>query len=164
MYVEVITQRDGKFWVGSTPNVKGAFVQVRRLEQVEEAMREVLTMLFSDKDVTGWRIAVRPVLHGRPARLVDVARWLRDLDAEVGSLTTNATAAAAHELRAAGFAQRDIGRLLNLSFQRVSQLLTEVPTVPTMEELRNHVRVLDASLAGIRKVLDPEEQRERVHA
>jgi hypothetical protein len=159
--IRATAERDGQFWfVRSTDLRPPVFAQTRRLDKAADALREVLGLLLPDEDVSEWVIEVTPKVTGRPQRLVDVARWLRETAGEAERLAQYATAAAAFELSEEGVSQRDIGRLLGISFQRVSQLLARHPEPMTLEQMRGYLNALDAGLGGVRKALEPEEQEE----
>lgn len=164
MYIEATAERDGDFWFVQARQVPGAFAQVRRLDQAEEAIREVLDMYLATEDVSDWQIEINPVVTGRPRRLVDVARWLRETSSEAESLAQAATAVAAHYLVSEGVSQRDIGQLLGLSFQRVSQLLAKYPEPMTVDQMRDYLTVLEAGLGGVREALKPRDADSRVEA
>lgn len=157
MHVEATAIRDGRFWFVRASNFPGVFAQTRRLDQAEAALREVLGLLTAE-NVDDWVVHVQPSLVGGQKVLVEVARWVREASREAERLAMRAMAAVAHQLRDEGVSQRDIGRLLGISFQRVSQLLAEYPDPPSREELRRHLQVVDASLAGVRRALEPEER------
>lgn len=158
MRIHATAERDGRFWFVSTPFVRGAIAQARRLDQAEDALRDVLALMLPDEDVSEWEIEIQPIITGRPRRLVDVARWLRESSTEAEMLAQYATATAAHQLAAEGVSQRDIGRLLGMSFQRVSQLLDRYPEPMTLEQLREYFNVLDAGFGGVRAAMNPKEE------
>ncbi|HEX9518238.1 MAG TPA: hypothetical protein VF940_18895 [Streptosporangiaceae bacterium] len=100
-----------------------AYTQVRRLDQAEDMVRDLLALHFDiGKDEVG-RIEVVPVLDADLAEEVTQTRRARDQAEKVRAEATLQTRRAAQHLKAQGLAQRDISTLLGLSHQAVSQLL-----------------------------------------
>lgn len=108
---------------GSYQAVAGAFSQCKRLDQVEAMAREVIApMLDSDPADVG---DVEVDVH-LPDDLAALRRSERLAD-DARQAATHAQRRAAEQLRAAGLSVRDIGRLLGVSHQRVSQILAREP-------------------------------------
>jgi predicted RNase H-like HicB family nuclease len=113
--------RDGKWWVVTVPTVPGAFSQVRRLDQVEDAITEAITFVAGvsadqvevqvDVDLAGDLLAqvraARAAVAGAEAAQRDAAERSR---------------AAARRLVAAGLSGYDAARVMGVSPQRISQL------------------------------------------
>jgi predicted XRE-type DNA-binding protein len=100
-----------------------AYSQVRRLDQAENMVRDLLALHFEiDKDVVG-HIEVVPVLDAAVAEEVTQTRQAREQAEKVRAEATMQTRQTAQHLKAQGLAQRDISTLLGLSHQAVSQLL-----------------------------------------
>ena len=114
-------RRSGRWWAVSVPEVKGAHTQVRRLDQVDAAVREVLALML-DAPASSFAITldVRPPKSAQ--RVIRDAVTLRHkaeaLDATVARKTDEAVAA----MLASGLTVRDCGELLGVSPQRISQL------------------------------------------
>jgi predicted XRE-type DNA-binding protein len=100
-----------------------AYTQVRRLDQAEDIVRDLLALHFGiGKDEIG-HIDVVPVLDTALAEEVTQTRQAREQAEKVRAETTIQTRRTAQHLKAQGLAQRDISTLLGLSHQAVSQLL-----------------------------------------
>lgn len=100
-----------------------AYTQVRRLDQAEDMVRDLLALHFDiGKDQVG-RIEIVPVLDAGLADEVTQTRQAREQAERIRAEATMQTRRAAQHLRAQGLAQRDISTLLGLSHQAVSQLL-----------------------------------------
>src|SRR5216684_780238 len=94
-------QRSGDWWAISVPELRGVHTQARRLEKAEVMVRDA-TALFLDVPSVLFDVRIEPVLP-------------RDLQGKVGR---------ARKVRGeAEVLQRDAGRVLGLSHQRITQLL-----------------------------------------
>ncbi|WP_068429606.1 hypothetical protein [Piscicoccus intestinalis] len=108
------------WWVLEAPEV-GAVSQVRRLDQVADEMREAVAHLagLAESEV---ELEVEPVLPADFVAARDLARARRQ---EADRLRDEAAAAhreAVRILSDRGYTVRDIGTLMDVSPQRVSQL------------------------------------------
>ncbi|RIW40959.1 type II toxin-antitoxin system HicB family antitoxin [Micromonospora endophytica] len=99
------------------PEIKGVFSQARRLDQVEEMAREAIALML-DVDPHSFDIEVQPDLPQEVAR----ARKARSALRKAEESAEEATVTAARALLAEGYTVRDVGALLGISPQRVSQL------------------------------------------
>lgn len=111
-------RRCGSWWAISVPEVKGVHSQAKRLDQVEGKVREAIALMLG---VTpdSFNIEVRP--EGVPTEVaVAIAARMEadDLARRADLMTSNAVSA----LLAQGLTVRDIGVLLGLSPQRISQI------------------------------------------
>ena len=115
--------RSGNWWAITVPGLDGVFSQARRLDQVEARAREAIAMMLDvdEADVGELAVNVTP-----PDTVADL---LRELDvSEAAAASANEQAATlrrqvAQELLDEGFPMRDVGRLIGVSHQRVSQIL-----------------------------------------
>ncbi|MDP3983447.1 MAG: type II toxin-antitoxin system HicB family antitoxin [Acidimicrobiia bacterium] len=119
--VEVV--RSGRWWAITVPDLGGVFSQARRLDQVDAMAREAIALMLDidEADVGELDIDVEP-----PARVVDLLEALKrsEVQAEEARKTLAETRRrAAEELRAEGLPLRDVGELLGVTHQRVSQIL-----------------------------------------
>lgn len=108
-------------WVLEAPEV-GAVSQVRRLAHVADEMREAIAYLagIPEDDID---VKVETILPEDFTRALDEARRRR-ADAEQATADASAAArAAARALSSRGYTVRDIGELMDVSPQRVSQLV-----------------------------------------
>ena len=121
MNVTAVCERSGGWWAVNVPEVEGAYTQAKRLDQVPAMVADAVHLL------TGTRVAdIHVTLE---ARGVDVGRekWdeARNVEAQARKLQEEAAGlarAAVALYRDQGLSVRDIGTLLELSPQRVSQL------------------------------------------
>ncbi|WP_031168809.1 hypothetical protein [Streptosporangium roseum] len=126
----VTAQRSGGWWALEVegPGLRrSAHTQVRRLDQVEETVRDLLALRF-DVDVDGrlaatWKITVVPVLGDELAAEVAHTRELRREADRLRDDAVSHSREAARHLREQGLPHRDIGALLGVSHQAVSKLL-----------------------------------------
>jgi len=118
--VDVI--RSGQWWAIEVPELPGVFSQVRRIDQVDEAVKEAIAMM-TDADEADVSIDVE-VESGT------------DIEALLATLKQSSSAAEAareqetadrrhviEQLRSKGLPNRDVATLIGLSHQRVAQIL-----------------------------------------
>jgi predicted RNase H-like HicB family nuclease len=110
-------QRSGKWWSISVPEIKGLHSQARRLDQVEEMARDAIALML-DVPAESFAVDVHPELPPAAARAVEARRAAKEAAKEAEEGTTQAV----RVLLGEGFTVRDIGAMLGLSPQRVSQI------------------------------------------
>ena len=120
-HVDVV--RSGSWWAISVPELPGVFSQARRLDQVEEMVREAIALYLDAPadEIGAIEIDVTP-----PESVGALLETVRMSTAEAERAITRATEArheVARTLRNEGLPTRDIGALLGISHQRVSQIL-----------------------------------------
>lgn len=115
-------ERVGAWWAIEVEGVRNAVSQARRLDQVEAMAREVVALLLDvAEDSFDLDIEV-----SMPAQW---AEWVASVKAaQATAAVTEAEAGrkareVARALRAAGLPIRDVGAVLGVSHQRVSQLV-----------------------------------------
>jgi predicted XRE-type DNA-binding protein len=100
-----------------------AYTQVRRLDQAEAMVRDLLALHFDiGVDAVG-PVEIVPVLDASLAEDVRQTRHAREQAEKLRADATAQTRRTAQRLKAQGMAQRDISILLGVSHQAVSQLL-----------------------------------------
>jgi len=115
--------RSGSWWAVTVPELPGVFSQARRLDQVETMAREAIAMILdADADQIG-RIELEVEPPPRAAALIGTMNDALEAAREATETAASARREAAEALRADGLPMRDVGRLLGLSHQRVSQIL-----------------------------------------
>ena len=120
-------QRDGSWWAIRVVELPGVFSQARRLDRVEYMARDAISPLL-EVDPESFDVVVREQLDARPRRAVDDAVQARDDALRQQRVAASKSRDAALALKRQGLPQRDIGRLLKLSHQRVAQLLESAGT------------------------------------
>lgn len=119
----VEAERSGDWWAITVPSLSGLFSQAKRLDQVEATAREAIAMML---DIDESSVGPVEVTATPPASVVDL---IEELKKSVAIATEASTAAAAARREVAqllhdeGLPLRDVGELLGLSHQRVSQIL-----------------------------------------
>ena len=121
--VEVV--RSGQWWAIKVPQLEGVYSQCRRLDQVAQNAREAIGLMLNvdEREVGELEVVVTPPDNA--------ATTLRRLEAssiaadEANRVAITARQEAIERLRAEGLPLRDIGQLVGISHQRVSQLLSE---------------------------------------
>jgi predicted RNase H-like HicB family nuclease len=125
MNVTAKITRSGSWWAIEVPEVPGVYTQAKRLDQVDDTVREAVALMLeikpSDIVLTGSFID-----EPYEAELAD-ARRRRDEAARAAQVAATATEAVVRRLHRAGYPTRDIGILLGLSHQRVAQILGKSP-------------------------------------
>ena len=117
--------RSGSWWAITVPELPGVFSQAKRLDQVETMAREAIAMMLEvDSDQIG-KIEVDIVPPARAAALIGIMHDALATAREATDTAASARREAARVLRADGLPMRDVGRLLGLSHQRVSQILAD---------------------------------------
>lgn len=126
-----VCRRSGDWWAITVPGLKGVHSQAKRLEQVEETVREAISLYLEAKgEESGpFEIEVRPEVPDE----VSTALKAREEAAQAEERANRATIDAVHVLLGSGLTVRDAGRLLHLSPQRISQL-TGSPAAKTARQ------------------------------
>ena len=119
-----LCKRSGGWWAVSVPELRGVHTQARRLDQVEETVRDAIS-LFLQSEPSSFNVTIYPELpEPLQARLVNLQE-LRRRAGELQTAASAATAGMAECLLESGLTVRDIGYLFGLSHQRVAQLTHE---------------------------------------
>ncbi|MEW5990843.1 MAG: hypothetical protein AB1736_05785 [Chloroflexota bacterium] len=117
-----IAERDGRWWAISVPEVDGVFSQARRLDRVESSARDAISLRL---EVPPESFDVRVVeSHDPPTKaVIDDISAAREAVVALQRETGTRTRDAVMDLHERGYPQRDIGRMIGISHQRVAQLL-----------------------------------------
>ena len=121
-----IAERDDAWWAITVAELPGVFSQVRRLDRVESMARDAIAMLL-DVDPNSFDVTVREVLSDEAQQVVTAAIHARAEALDRQERASATSREAVRTLTRLGLPQRDIGRLLDLSHQRVGQLVSERP-------------------------------------
>jgi predicted RNase H-like HicB family nuclease len=116
--------RSGDWWAITVPALSGVFSQAKRLDQVESTAREAIAMMLDvdQSEVGPIEVDVTP-----PDGVVELLEALRQSTARAEEAAQEANRTrrqAAKVLREEGLAIRDVGKLLGVSHQRISQILS----------------------------------------
>ncbi len=121
----VTTERSGSWWAFSVPEIPGAHGQARRLEQVRDEARDVISMML-DAESDSFDVSLSIKLDPRIEHALDEAKAARkDLDSYQRVAQEKLRLAAEQIKEVGGLTIRDIGSLLDVSFQRISQILSD---------------------------------------
>ena len=118
----VIAERSNGWWAITVPELRGVFSQARRLERVEYMARDAIALLL-DVPPDSFDVVVREELDPEVERVVADAIEARSEAEARQRAAASKSREAVQTLDRLGLPQRDIGRLLHLSHQRVAQLL-----------------------------------------
>lgn len=121
-HYRVQAERSGDWWAIRVPDLPGAFSQARRLAQVEDMARDLIAFAL-EVDVEDVSVTVEPALDDELAKVIERAATAREEAARAARGEREAIRNAASVLRSHGLAQGEIGQLLNLSHQRIHQIL-----------------------------------------
>jgi predicted RNase H-like HicB family nuclease len=117
----VTARRSGDWWALQVPDLPGVFSQAKRLDTAGAAAQEAIAVML-DIEPEDVQVTVEPVLTDAAARAVADAEAARRIAEAAAEWAQAAMSAAATELTKT-LSQRDAGRVLGISFQRISQLL-----------------------------------------
>ncbi len=124
----VLAEPSGSWWAITIAELRGVFTQARRLENVEHMARDAIALLL-DVPADSFDIDIRQVLDPEVAQAVDEAISARSEAADRRRVAALKSREAVRLLDQRGLPQRDIGRILHLSHQRVAQILASGATV-----------------------------------
>lgn len=124
----VTARRSGDWWALAVPDLPGVFTQAKRLDKAESVAREAIALML-DTDPAEVDVCVEPELADDARQALSEARQARKAAQEAVEVERSAMERAAAVLTR-DLSQRDAGRLLHVSFQRVSQLLHPQPARP----------------------------------
>lgn len=124
MIATVDARREGRWWVLQCREVPGAISQVARLDQAAGTIREAVAWVARVNEVDV-EVTVVPHLPSSVDEHVRESQRLREAAAEANKRSALEMRAAALDLAQAGLSVRDVGQVLNVSYQRAQQLLTE---------------------------------------
>ena len=117
-----LAERGDGWWAITVPELRGVFSQARRLSRVEPMARDAISLML-DIPADSFDVQVREVLDPEADVLVAEAIQARADAIEHQRIAARKSREAVRTLDRLGLPQRDIGRVLHLSHQRVAQLL-----------------------------------------
>jgi predicted RNase H-like HicB family nuclease len=115
--------RDGRWWFIRVPHEPGLYTQVLRLDHAEAMLREVIALMLEVPE-DSFDVVVEPDLDslGDLRALIEASRLRRREATLAQEAASRTTRDAVNRLRASGLTSRDVGTLLGVSVQRVSQV------------------------------------------
>lgn len=113
-----VCRRAGGWWAISVPEIKGLHTQARRLDQVEDMTRDAIALML-EVSPDSFEVEVRPEMPEEVTRALQA----RESAEQAEQRAAQAVRDAITSLRARGYSVRDTGRMLNLSQQRISQIM-----------------------------------------
>jgi DNA-directed RNA polymerase specialized sigma24 family protein len=123
MRVTATATRTGQWWAIEVSDVAGGLhTQARRLDQVVSAVIDAVA-LVADVSPDAIEVDVIPMLPEAEADLIESARTASQEAARAAERASRLSRQAVEQLRSEGLTVRDVGGLLGVSPQRVSQLL-----------------------------------------
>jgi predicted RNase H-like HicB family nuclease len=117
----VTARRVGEWWALEVPDLPGVFSQAKRLERADEAAREAIAVML-DIEPDQVEVHIEPLLSKEEQAAVAEAERAQKAARKAAEVERLAMRKAAAVLTR-DLSQRDAGRVLGLTFQRVSQLL-----------------------------------------
>jgi predicted RNase H-like HicB family nuclease len=115
--------RSGDWWAITVPEVPGVHTQARRLDQAEGMARDAIS-LVRGVPANSFDVLLVPDLPADIEAEVDAAKELRETAERYQREATAAARALAIKLvDRYRLTLRDVGRIIGLSYQRISQLL-----------------------------------------
>lgn len=116
-------RRDGRWWFVQVPGEQGMYTQVRRLDQAEAMIREVVSLVRQVPE-DSFDVVVEYDLDslGAVREAIDAALRGRERANAAQDAASTAMRHAVSEVRASGYTSRDAGLLLGVSNQRISQI------------------------------------------
>ncbi|HEY5180200.1 MAG TPA: hypothetical protein VIJ07_10590 [Dermatophilaceae bacterium] len=123
MKVTATATRTGEWWAIEVSDVQGGLhTQARRLDQVAATVADAVALAVDVSPET-IEVTVIPQLAPRDAELIDAARHASQEAVRASELASQLSRQAVAQLRSEGMTVRDVGGLLGVSPQRVSQLV-----------------------------------------
>ncbi len=131
-------KREGEWWSLIVPELEGVYSQSRRLDQAEDMIREVIEIHHPEWARDDYELALE--IDDPAIRAVMKAQLeLRAQFEEIATTMRDHQRVAIEKLREdMKLPMRDIGRLLDVSHQRVSQLIAE-GIRPAQQKARAHL-------------------------
>lgn len=117
--------RSGDWWAITVSELRGVFSQAKRLSRVEATAREAIAMMrdIDESEVGPIEVQVEP--PSEVVGLLDELHRSVSISEEAAAVAARARREAAQLLTESGLPMRDIGELLGVSHQRVSQILAQ---------------------------------------
>jgi predicted RNase H-like HicB family nuclease len=122
-YRVVLDRDEGGAWIASVPDVPGCHSYGRSIEQATNRIREALVLWVDDAEEA--ELDVRPRLPKQQREMVRRALHARERATAAETISSTAVVQAIEALSKYGLSRRDTARLVELSPQRVQQLVQD---------------------------------------
>ena len=116
--VTAVCTRSGGWWAVEVPEIPGLFTQARRLDQVEDMVRDAAKMLDSKVDA----VHIEPKLDAETSYMVEELFAKRDAARRAQEEASRIARSTVTALRNEGLTVRDVAVVTGVSPQRVSAL------------------------------------------
>ena len=121
---DVAVSREDGFWVGKIAGVRGGATEARRLSSLEAELRDLLVGLLDvEEEAIDFRFDFHPAIGEDASKQLFEYREARYQLDRAQSRYEHALSEAALKLRDAHISLRDSAELLQLSHQRIHQIL-----------------------------------------
>ena len=127
----VTARRSGEWWALDVPELPGVHSQTKRLEQAEAEISEAIALML-DCEPEDFSVEISPELPAMAQAVLEQLNAAREAAEQVTEALRLATMRAVLVLTE-DLSQRDVGRLLGVSFQRVHQLKDAAPPLSELE-------------------------------
>ncbi|NNG96579.1 type II toxin-antitoxin system HicB family antitoxin [Gordonia araii NBRC 100433] len=116
--VTAIATRSGEWWAVEVPEIDGLFTQAKRLEQIPDMVSDAAELLINEPV----EVEVRPALGSELESAIVESRALSVKASDTQREAADHARRLVARLRGEGLTVRDVGVVLGVSPQRVSQL------------------------------------------
>lgn len=116
--VTAVCTRSGGWWAVEVPEIPGLFTQARRLDQVEDMVRDAAKLLDSPVN----EVKIEPELDSDTSRMVEELFAKRDAARKAQEEASRLARSTVNALRSEGLTVRDVAIVTGVSPQRVSAL------------------------------------------
>jgi hypothetical protein len=120
--------RENDWWIVTVEELDGVFTQARRIDQVWGLARDAIA-LWLDAAPDSFDLELEIDIYGDAGEARQDALDARAAADEARARAALTTTTAVEKLIDAGLPMRDVGALLDISHQRVAQIMGEKPTV-----------------------------------
>ncbi|HUZ10735.1 MAG TPA: hypothetical protein VMU76_11285 [Acidimicrobiales bacterium] len=137
--------RSGKWWAITVDGLRGAHSQAKRLDQVENNAREVISLL-TDSDPDSFTVEVVQEMPAEWSKIIAEFMALSNQATEMAMRVTQAQRFTVGRLVQEGLTVRDVGELMHLSHQRVAQI---AQLLEDTDQVRDEIGEFGGGLWGL---------------
>lgn len=166
----VTARRSGEWWALDVPDLPGVHSQTKRLDQAAAEISDAIALML-DCEPEDFSVDIVPELPGAARAVLEQLTAAREAAEQVTEALRLATMRAVLVLTE-DLSQRDVGRLIGVSFQRVHQIKDAAPPLPEVElqfaplatRTLDLMEELSASVARAQNLPVEPDQREKASA